>query len=387
MKGRAGVVLALVLLATSCRPPQQIRRSEARISRRTALALLREAALRAGGNEVWVKGSAEGEFPPRRGAWPIEVLAEPSAVRPVSRALEHEAAHRGLQVKSSLLRPAQGEPMIVIRIKEGRLWETEWRVREVPRLLRVAIIIDDLGANEQAARELVALPYSLTFSVLPRLRYSVETADIAFHAGREVMLHLPMQPIPRPGIRGSPEEIRVGMSARVVERLVESDLEAVPHIRGVDNHQGSLATSDPVLMADVMRVLAGRHLYFVDSRTIGSSVAWEAARKAGVPAAFRSVFLDDRQTVPYTLGQLRELEKVVERQGVAIAIGHPHPTTIRALKEFLPRLAEADVQLVPVSYLFRLPETSRLYPPRPVRPAMARRRASPHSAAGGKRKR
>ncbi len=367
-----------VLFAASCRRPRRSQPAAVQISRATALRLLRRAALRAGGNSVWVKGSVAGKFPPPRPTDATEVLTEPRAFSSVFSAVEREAANLGLKVKSLV---GQG-PTASLRISEVRTWQTVWQIQEVPRLLRVSIVIDDLGANDRVVPKLIAIPYPLTFSILPRLRYSIETANQAFKAGREVMLHLPMEPIARPGIRSSPDEIRVGMSGLAVDRLVQSDLDSIPHVRGVNNHQGSRATSDPHLMAEVMRQLAGRHLYFVDSRTIGSSVAWQEARKAGVPAVFRSVFLDDTESVSYTVGQLRQLERAVRRQGVALAIGHPHPTTLRALRDFLPRFAEQNIEIVPVSYLVRLPETARLYPPRPFHPmAIERRLPARHPTA------
>jgi hypothetical protein len=126
---------------------------------------------------------------------------------------------------------------------------------------------------------------------------------------------------------------------------------------------GSRATADPHLMAAVMKSLAGRHLFFVDSRTTASTVAFEEARRQGLPAFYRSVFLDDTQSVPYTLGQLRQFRRVLEDQGAALAIGHPYPSTIAALTEFLPELVGDDVELAPASQLLQLPEVARLKPP------------------------
>jgi len=72
-----------------------------------------------------------------------------------------------------------------------------------------------------------------------------------------------------------------------------------------------------------MKALANRRLYFIDSRTTGASVALKAARHERLPAFYRAVFLDDTETVSYTLGQLRKFRHTVEQEGVALAIGHP----------------------------------------------------------------
>ena len=116
-------------------------------------------------------------------------------------------------------------------------------------------------------------------------------------------------------------------------------------------------------MADVMKTLADHRLYFIDSRTTAASMALEAARRQRLPAFYRAVFLDDTETVPYTLGQLREFRHTVEQEGVALAIGHPHATTIAALEKFLPELERADIELVAPSQIVRLPEVARLHPP------------------------
>jgi hypothetical protein len=117
-------------------------------------------------------------------------------------------------------------------------------------------------------------------------------------------------------------------------------------------------------MSEVMKVLAQRHLYFIDSRTTATSVALKAAREAGLPAFYRSVFLDDTESVDYTLGELQRLRAVVRQQGVALAIGHPHPTTLTALERFLPELDRDDIELVPASRMVRLAEAASLSPPR-----------------------
>lgn len=260
---------------------------------------------------------------------------------------------------------------------EFRLWRQKvlisfWHVREVPRLLRAAIVIDDLGQDFEAARKLLREPYPLTFSVLPDLAFSAQTARAAHAANRAVMLHLPMQPEPGSGANPGPGEIVIGMQNEEVMKIIRADLNTVPFAEGVNNHMGSRATANADLMAEVMKVLAARGLYFVDSRTTASTRALAMARRQGLPAFYRSVFLDDTETVAYTLDQLRTFRRSIQEHGVALAIGHPHPSTIEALKEFLPEFERADIQLIPASQLVRLPEVAHLNPPGGSRVAQVR---------------
>jgi polysaccharide deacetylase 2 family uncharacterized protein YibQ len=327
-----------------------------------------ENALEASGrSQVWIKSPVG--LTSRKPETPLEARVGAEVYATVMAALRHEAEKNHLECALNESRTKGGWRVADIRLLRHGKQVSRWKLQEVRRILHAAIIIDDLGENLDAARQLLALPYSLTFSVLPHLRASVETAEEACRAGHEVMLHLPMEP--EAGSHASPGkgEIRIGMTGFEIEHILESDLASVPHAVGVNNHMGSRATADPRLMTAVMKSLAGRHLYFVDSRTTAASVAFEAARQQGLPSFYRSVFLDDTETVPYTLGQLRQFRRVLEEQGTALAIGHPYPTTIAALAKFLPQLESDEVQLAPASRLMRLPELARLKPPPPRRAA------------------
>jgi len=214
---------------------------------------------------------------------------------------------------------------------------------------RLAIIIDDMGRDESAAAALLKLPYPLTLSVLPGQLHSAEIADQAHRRGDQVMLHLPMQ-FEGSSAKAEPVELRLGMASTEVDRLLAQMLSSVPHAVGVNNHEGSLATANPRLMSELMDALHRRNLFFIDSRTTAATVAFDAAQRAGVRAASRKVFLDDVETPVSILQQLELAARDAERNGSAIAIGHPHPSTIAALTEGIPRI-KGRVRLVFASTL------------------------------------
>jgi len=322
---------------------------------------LQRAVESAGRSQVWILPSV-GSSSARPDA-PAEARAGSEVYPAVLGALERQARQSHLDVSVNETRSGRGLRVAEIRLSRGGKPFSRWRIREVPRLLHAAIIIDDLGGSLEKPHQLLAMPYALTLSILPHLPASAETAREARRAGREVMLHLPMEPLPSSHAPPGLTDIRVGMNRLEIEHVVDSDLASVPQAAGVNNHMGSRATADPRLMAAVMRSLAGRHLFFIDSRTTASSVAFDAARRQGLPAFYRSVFLDDTESVPYTVGQLRQFRRVLEEQGAALAIGHPYPTTIAALAKFLPILVGDDVVLEPASQLLQVPEVTRLKPP------------------------
>jgi polysaccharide deacetylase 2 family uncharacterized protein YibQ len=323
----------------------------------------RNAVMEAGGAQIRIKRSGRAHAAPNSDGF-LHVLATPAAYPAVRSRVQQEAdkAHLDLGVSSSPGGSGLEAATLTVMQPSGQ-HVLQIELRQVPRLLRAAIVIDDMGNSLETAHRLMALDYPLTFSVLPSLPYSRQTAEEAHRRGLEVMLHLPMEA--EPGTRVSPGEgaIRVGMNAATVRKVILNDLAAVPFTAGVNNHMGSRATQDTPLMAKVMEILAAHHLYFIDSRTTPATVALDVARRRGLPAFYRTVFLDDAETVPYTLGQLREFRHAVEQQGVALAIGHPHSTTITALEKFLPELERADIELVAPSQIVRLPEAATLHPP------------------------
>lgn len=217
----------------------------------------------------------------------------------------------------------------------------------------LAIIIDDLGYDRPPADALLALPFPLTVSILPHLPYSADIAEEAHRRGDQVLLHLPMESA-SDAAKPESTELRAGMKQEEVTRLLEDMLQTVPHAVGINNHQGSRSTADPQLMAELMPALRQRNLFFIDSRTSVDTVAYDAAESAGVRAAYRNVqFLDDTPTRQAVLKQLELAESDAERKGWAIAIGHPHPATLAALEEALPRFRARGVRLVFASDLAR----------------------------------
>jgi len=316
---------------------------------------------RSGGDGAWLKQGAQVSPSPAAG----EIVALAPAAQAILAALQRQAGNDGLEIQVQPAGAQAGsQPVRNITLARANQPICSWRLRETPRLYRAAIVIDDLGQDLKPARALLSMPYALTLSILPDLLASRATALQAHADGREVMLHLPMEPLEPARIGPGEGAIRVGMGEPDIDRVIGADLDSVPYASGVNNHMGSRATSDAALMNAVMKELAARRLYFIDSRTSPSTQALEAARRAGIPAFYRSVFLDDTETVGYTLGQLRRFRAAVVEQGMALAIGHPHPTTITALETFLPELAREDIELVPASRLVRFPEAARLSPPR-----------------------
>jgi hypothetical protein len=225
--------------------------------------------------------------------------------------------------------------------------------RDPPPRAQAAIIIDDLGEQHLAGLRAIALPGPVAVAFLPGGRFTPAQARLAHGQGKEVLVHLPLQPAG--AARAHPAALRADSGPGQMREGVRRALESVPHAAGLNNHQGSLLTQLAEPMDWLMREVAARPgLYFVDSRTSSLSVAYRAARWHGVPATERNVFLDAHRGEAYVRAALEDLVLKALRDGSALAIGHPYPETLRVLAEELPRLARYGVRLVAPSELIAL---------------------------------
>jgi uncharacterized protein len=221
-----------------------------------------------------------------------------------------------------------------------------------PSTPRIALIIDDIGSSISRARAFLALGMPITFSILPRLPYSEFLAEEIDREGHEIMLHQPMEPYCHE-IDPGPGAIYVAYRDPKIENIVERNLLQIPQAKGVNNHMGSRFTSCSMKVAQVLRIIKQKDLFFVDSLTTAHSKAYQMARHLHMRTAPRNVFLDDPPDLSAIRFQCLHLLQHALQYGSAIGIGHPHLTTLRALHEFRRDLADRTpgLELVSVSYL------------------------------------
>ena len=226
---------------------------------------------------------------------------------------------------------------------------------------RVGIIIDDLGYDPYIFEGFLKLDLPIAFSVLPQAPYTQSIAEKAGHMGRELILHLPMEPADYPHVNPGPGALLTTMRDEKIRATIRRDLDAVPGVRGVNNHMGSLFTARRDKMAVVMSELKKRNLFYIDSRTTSETVAPELAEEMGVPVASRSVFLDNDLSTTVIKFQMERLLGIARHSGAAIGIGHPNIETLNLLKEYREKL-KTRVRLVPVAQLIgHVPEVSKMH--------------------------
>ncbi|WP_449555339.1 divergent polysaccharide deacetylase family protein [Lelliottia amnigena] len=223
---------------------------------------------------------------------------------------------------------------------------------------KLAIVIDDFGYRPHNENQVLAMPTAISVAVLPNAPHAREMATKAHNSGHEVLIHLPMAPLSKQPLEK--DTLRPDMSSDEIERIIRDAYGKVPFAVGLNNHMGSAMTSSLFGMQKVMQALERYNLYFLDSMTIGNSQALRASQGSGVKVIKRKVFLDDTQNDADIRAQFNRAVQLARRNGSAIAIGHPHPSTVRVLQQMLPTLP-SDITLVRPSDLLNEPQvdTSR----------------------------
>jgi polysaccharide deacetylase 2 family uncharacterized protein YibQ len=207
-----------------------------------------------------------------------------------------------------------------------------------------------MGYDTKMATNFLELDGVLSFSVLPNSPFQQQIASAIHEMGRDVLLHLPMEPIEYPDVNPGAGALICSMSPDELLDQLNKNLDAVPYIVGVNNHMGSKLTQDSAKMRQIFTVLKKRNLFFVDSLTSPKSHCLGAAKLLKLKFGRRHVFLDHVQDTKTIRFQIKRLISVAKTRGYAIGIGHPYATTLEVLREDLPNI-KRKVDLVPVSQL------------------------------------
>ena len=210
----------------------------------------------------------------------------------------------------------------------------------------LAIIIDDVSFASEV-KKIKALPFRVTPSFFPPTKRHPDTAKLA----REFdfyMVHLPLQALHYP--HPEPKTLLTTDTQDTINNRIKNVKKWFPRDKFLNNHTGSKFTSDFQAMSRLYRALDKNGLIFIDSRTSADTVASKVADSFDKKLLSRDIFIDNVADIGYIQNQLKKAVKKAKTKGFAIAIGHPHPKTLQALK--ISKNLFKDVKLVYISTIY-----------------------------------
>jgi len=222
--------------------------------------------------------------------------------------------------------------------------QIDWVVTSKPR---ICLIIDDAGYQKGPALDaLYDFKVPVTSSIIPHTEYSNFLAQDFPDHGVEVMCHLPMEGHDHVRVGAYKEYLKKGMDVEKAKEEVKTGLADLPNCRGLNNHMGSVATTDLRLMTAVCEELKAENMFVIDSRTSPQAVVSQAAHAVGLPVAQREFFLDNTKSPRVVLKQMRLTAAFAKKHGLAVAIGHFNVITLKTLKVVVQKLQNEGYQFV-----------------------------------------
>jgi hypothetical protein len=235
---------------------------------------------------------------------------------------------------------------------------------EGERAPRLALIIDDFGYSYgEVARAFLELDVDLTITVIPGGAFSRRIAREARAAGKDLLLHLPMEPLEYPEKDPGPGAIFVEQTDEEIRALVREALGRLDDVDGVNNHMGSRAMQDERVVRIVLEEVSSRGIFFLDSKTVSGRIARSIAREIGARSLENDLFWDTGYDGPEEIRE--KLDRLMEkalRRGYAIGIGHPRAVTLEALREKIPKMQELGIRLVSIGDLVSDPVGAAVAP-------------------------
>jgi len=214
---------------------------------------------------------------------------------------------------------------------------------------KISIVIDDLGDNSIIARQMLSLPGKMTAAILPHTPHAKLISNFASEQGHDIIMHLPMEAHSRPDLLG-PGALFANMDRETFVKTFDNSVASIPKIIGFNNHMGSLLTKDTEKMGWLMSEAKDNSFLFLDSKTIGNSIAEGIANNFGVPSIGRDIFLDHKGDDNSIEQQFAKLKQIAKRTGQVVVICHPYPETLAFLRQNIDILNN-EFQLVGLSEL------------------------------------
>ncbi|MDQ1912362.1 divergent polysaccharide deacetylase family protein [Paenibacillus sp. GD4] len=221
---------------------------------------------------------------------------------------------------------------------------------------QIALVIDDFGNDMLGTKEMMELPIPFTVAVMPFLPTTKRDAEWAHQLGRDVIIHLPMEPKRGKKSWLGPGAITTDLTDEEVRERVLAAIQDVPHAIGMNNHMGSKVTADERIMRIILTICKEKGLFFLDSRTTDKSKVAQIARELGVPTAENHLFMDDIYSRGHIVKQALKVQKHVKEHEATVVIGHVGPPgkhTAAVLMESIPTLQQLGATFTSVSKLVK----------------------------------
>lgn len=223
---------------------------------------------------------------------------------------------------------------------------------------RIAIIVTELGLNQNFAAQATKLPAQINLAFLPFGNVAA-TIGAAKAAGHEVLLDLPMEPSTYPDDNPGSDALMINVGDLENQHRLDSMLvKEGPQpgdLTGVVAYMGSRFIGAETRLKPILESLKARGLLFVDNRENPLSALPDLARAAKLPFAVADLQIDAEASHDAIDQNLAKLEAIAKEKGLAIGLAGGYPITLDRLGAWTEGLAAKGIVLAPISAVVTRP--------------------------------
>lgn len=220
---------------------------------------------------------------------------------------------------------------------------------------KIAIVIDDFGYEGQGTNDMLDLKIPITAAIIPFTEHASYEAKLAAAKGKEVIIHMPMEPDKGKASWLGKKPLMIGLSSEEVDKRVREAMEEIPEAKGMNNHMGSKVMRDDKILTPAFKVLKEKEMFFLDSKTTMNSKGQSVCKELGVPYYGRDIFLDHVQSQQNVENQMEKAASIAKEKGYAIVIGHVGAQggniTVNGIKNKIHKLENEGIEFVFLSQL------------------------------------
>jgi len=224
--------------------------------------------------------------------------------------------------------------------------------RYMSNTAKMAILIENFGFEANATTaEYLSFSEPLTVSLLPAGKLAAWTAQIADEYKKEIVLLLPMEPLPPQYDKYKGSMVMIHHTAENIHSIIAQAATAIPNFSGVCNLHGAKVMEDSRAMGIILAEIGKRKAYFVYTDVSKKSVAPQLTKSMKIPNAPIQGSIDASATAEQVKEKLRRYAVTAEKTGKVLIKAQPSTAFIRALKEETETFRKNGIKLVYVSEL------------------------------------
>ncbi|WKC58447.1 divergent polysaccharide deacetylase family protein [Borrelia sp. P9F1] len=194
------------------------------------------------------------------------------------------------------------------------------------------LVIDDVGYDEFMLEKFIKINLKINFAIIPFLSKSMYAYNRLISENKITMIHFPMQSKHQNSIEKF--HINIDDNENTVRTKIEKTFKEYPNAKIMNNHMGSLITSNEKIMKTILTKLKEEDRYFFDSFTTKESISIKIGEKIGVRVERRDIFLDNKDNERDVIASLEKAKQIARIKGTVKVIGHIwSKNTLKILKQ------------------------------------------------------